>query len=728
MMRALPDAPIPKRLLSLAKSALLLGFALLVGGCVGPSETTGVKERDPITAHVQFLSQPALKGRKPGTNGSRAARHYIADRFREYGLAPWGGEEGYEHPFGLGKNVIGFLSGSDPSLKNQIVLVSAHYDHLGKDSKGRICPGAADNASGVAALLEIARQMSLIEPRPKRSILFAAFDCEEMMLFGSFAFCCQQEKRLTNLVGVINVDMLGRDFFDVVRHTVFVAGSEQYPGIREQIERAGARAGIRVLTLGTDLIGPRGDHVAFESRKIPCLFFSCGSFRDYHQPEDTPNRLNCEDITRSARVIQDTVRHLANNPVIESASRAESGYGDELRTVHTVLSEVNRDRSKAGVKPKDAEAFDKLAAEAEDLSASGRYDRENRAKLILDASGILAPYFLPADVSGKPQSPAEQEMTRLTLQYLQQFYIQYKDELMEGYRKLVAQLLKYRPGLVRGMPKFSYELYDVADRDISITPCSGDKYALDALASSFTIIAQVKSSKWLIKSFQGYIGSSLDPINCEGTREQLADFCLLRLRDEQRNGVHSAALKKILRTVTESEPKGDYTNLLAERLHRDGLKDETAWIVNCLQEDTPELSLQAIEAARHNPDPRINEALSIIITSPCIRPDVRAAAIDLVSSLRNQQLLRALCEVLGDPTLAYRREFMAMTREDYPFADRIVVRTALQIYDRQLEHSPSRTLGELAQARLKKLTKRDFGQDPKLWREWIDSHAPFPNS
>src|SRR6266853_1723591 len=124
-------------------------------------------EREQLIAHVRFLSQPALKGRKPGTIGSRFARHYIERRFEAYGLVPWTKGKGYELSFGYGKNVVALLPGSDPNLANEIVLVSAHYDHLGRDGKGRICPGAADNASGVAALLETARQLSSRQPRPK---------------------------------------------------------------------------------------------------------------------------------------------------------------------------------------------------------------------------------------------------------------------------------------------------------------------------------------------------------------------------------------------------------------------------------------------------------------------------------------------------------------------------------------------------------------------------------
>jgi len=683
-------------------------------------------EAQQLNSHVLFLARPALKGRKPGTTGSRAARHYIGDRYREYGLLPWGVKKSYELSFGYGRNVVGFLPGSDPNWSNEIVLVSAHYDHLGKDSKGRICPGAADNASGVAALLETARELSRAQARPSRSILFAAFDCEEKMLLGSFAFLRQEESRLTNLVAVVNIDMLGRDLLDVVRHTVFVAGTEAYPGLAERVSQAGADAGIRVLPLGTDLVGPRGDHAAFESRGIPCLFFSCGTFRDYHQPEDTVERLNVSDIQRAAQVIRDTVKTVCGSQRLEPPHSLEIGYSNELGTVQTVLSEVNQNRSQAGVSREDAEAFTALAREAAEFSAGGRYDREQRRRLILDATGILAPYFLPADISAAPRDRSEREAFRLMMQYLQQFYLDYKDRLMDGYGQLVGQLLKYRPGLVRGMPRFNYELYEIPQQDIRIAPCPGGKYSLDALASFFNILAEVKSSKFLINSFAGYLSSGLDPLSCEGTREQLEDYCLLRLRECQSNTVRFAAMKKVAQSLSGAIPEGGYPELLATRLCRGGLDQETAWIAQCLEQDAPDLALQALAAAKYNRDARISDALGRIISSVGTRSDVRAAAIQQADDLRNPRLASALCERVGDRTPVYRTGYAAMTRDDYPFSDRLAVRALLQVYERQLANSRPETLGDLAQRQLRKLTKHDFGKDPRKWREWVHAHSVSP--
>ena len=136
--------------------ALLCFCLMIVTGCVSiPHEQLSrAIEIQELSDHVHFLAQPALKGRKPKTWESATARQYLKSRFEAYGLIPWTNCKGYEQPFGFGTNVIGVLPGVNPNLADEIVIVSAHYDHLGKGKKG-IYHGACDNASGVAALLEL---------------------------------------------------------------------------------------------------------------------------------------------------------------------------------------------------------------------------------------------------------------------------------------------------------------------------------------------------------------------------------------------------------------------------------------------------------------------------------------------------------------------------------------------------------------------------------------------
>ena len=657
---------------------------------------------------MEFLSQPALKGRKPGSLGSRAARQYIEGRLKAAGLVPWDGSRDYTLSFGYGKNVVGVLPGSDTNLANEIVLVSAHYDHLGKDHKGRICPGAADNASGVAALLELARQLSAQQQRPRRSVAFVAFDCEEMMLLGSFAFMCRKDVRDANIVAVVNADMLGRNLLDVVTNTLFVAGTEACPILGEQVCRFGTNAGIRVLRLGTDLVGPRSDHVAFQSRGIPCLFFSCGTCKDYHLPTDTADKLDFAALKRSAEVMAATVSELANSaPELSCFSGPHDATSavansEELRSVCTLLNEVGEHREQAGIKKEDAESFQKLALEAQKLLNDGGYDRQARTRLIVDATGILVPYFMPNEPG---HSASADTQMRFALQYVQAIYLIYGPQLMEGYRGLVEQLLKFRPGPIHGMPAYEYEVYDIPNDGVSFRTNADGSCALNAIINRFVIKAEVKPTKWLIKGFRAEMNGSYEGIDCAGNREQVLDCCLLRLRGERKNASHFAKLQKIWERVGGEPGAQDYTILLAARLKAGPYENETNWLAACILSGNPELTMSAIDAAATMKASEIRSALSLVIRDTKVRPDVRAAAIASIRSDRTQDEVAALRDVVGDSTPAYQREYEPIFRHDYPFSQRIEIKTLRPIFDQMIKDSPtaSKTVGELARMQLKKL-------------------------
>ena len=702
-------------------SLLLLLF--LLNGCAGikRSPATDLSGQEALRAHVEFLAQPALKGRRPGTKGSRAARRYIEQHFREYGLRAWAGAKSYDWSFGHGVNVVGCLPGSDPKLSNEVVLVSAHYDHLGKDKDG-LHPGAADNASGVAALLETARRLRSTKPR--RCLLFVAFDCEEMMLFGSFAFTCEPAVQRAKIASVINIDMLGRNFFDVVQHTLFIVGTEAYPNTGAQVRQYGADAGIRVLPLGSDLVGPRSDHVAFEQRHIPCLFFSCGSFHDYHEPQDTANKLDYQDVERSTEVIANTARFLASQNECEPASASRSGVADEMRTVHAAMSEVIRQRDKAGIKEQDAAAFEKLDQEAQELLSRGGLEDKLRRQLIVDATGVLAPYLIPQSAGKKQPTAEEQAQLRLSMQCLQEFYGDHHEEMLEGYRRLVAQILKYKPGLVRGMPKFDYTIYDLGDDDICLTNLGQDRYGLNALGNTWSMTAEIKTTKWVLKSFNASIGLSLEDLNCEGTREQLSDYCLMRWHASRSNAVHVAALRKIIRNVTGSEPCEDFKTQFHQRLRSGGFNAAEDWLAHCLGSDCPELQLQALQGAMETKDEdgRLRKAATRLLGDKQVRSDVRASAIDVAMRSQSKPALLAVCDLLGDSTPVYRQEYMPLLQTNYPFASRATVRAARGEIERWFKKSPdaSKTLGQFAHEKLKKIAKRDFGEEPQKWRDWVE--------
>ena len=159
------------------------------------SKSSGAISANAVRPHVEYLASPRLEGR--GTpRGKQLARDYICKQFEELRLEPLFGKSGYFQdipgPAGkrgertvLGRNIGGWIRGSDPALCDQFVILSAHYDHLGVDKQGRIYTGADDNAGSVAMMLEVARRFASAEKRPRRSLVFLSCDLEEKLLWGS---------------------------------------------------------------------------------------------------------------------------------------------------------------------------------------------------------------------------------------------------------------------------------------------------------------------------------------------------------------------------------------------------------------------------------------------------------------------------------------------------------------------------------------------------------------
>ncbi|MBX3467012.1 MAG: M20/M25/M40 family metallo-hydrolase [Planctomycetes bacterium] len=201
------------------------------------------------------------------------------------------------------RNVVGRLPGGDPKLAHEVVVVGAHYDHVGRGGHGSLDPngsgeihnGADDNASGTAGMLELARAFSGAGKRPRRSIVFVGFSGEERGLLGSQAFVRQPPLPLENVVAMINLDMIGR----MRNESVEVGGVGTSPGFRALAERAVATQKLRA-TYDPSGYGP-SDHASFYAAKVPVLFFFTGLHEDYHRPGDDAEKIDAEGAARVAR-------------------------------------------------------------------------------------------------------------------------------------------------------------------------------------------------------------------------------------------------------------------------------------------------------------------------------------------------------------------------------------------------------------------------------------------
>jgi Zn-dependent M28 family amino/carboxypeptidase len=301
-----------------AAGALLAPTALLAQTCPDPASLAGGPL--PLSA-VRYLADDVLKGRLAGSDGERCAGDFIAREFARIGLAPGGDNGTYfqsldlasvlnpHAPGGTGRNVVATLEGADAELKREWVVVGAHYDHLGEGGgpsslapgERAIHNGADDNASGVGAMLWAAERLAA-GPRPARSVAFVAVTGEESGLLGSAHFVKHPTSGADPIIGMINLDMVGR----LNGGTLLVFGVGTAVEWNALLEPAAARAGVAIATK-TDGYGP-SDHTSFYLKDVPVLHFFTNTHGDYHKPSDDWDRIDVKGLTAVAAIVADVSR------------------------------------------------------------------------------------------------------------------------------------------------------------------------------------------------------------------------------------------------------------------------------------------------------------------------------------------------------------------------------------------------------------------------------------
>lgn len=250
---------------------------------------------------ISYLASDELKGRLTGSEGADKAVTYIATQLKNYGLTPE--VINYQYDFKLnphddkssvtmhGKNVATYLNNG----ANKTIIIGAHYDHLGlnehhfstlMNSEGQIHNGADDNASGTAAVLELARMFATNKTKEKVNYVFALFSGEEDGLIGSKDFAATVKTKYPNPIAMINLDMVGRLNKDKVLTVGGVGTSPIFPEMIEKFKPAGVN-----IAIDSSGVGP-SDHTSFYLKDIPVLFLFTGTHEDYHKPSDDENKIN----------------------------------------------------------------------------------------------------------------------------------------------------------------------------------------------------------------------------------------------------------------------------------------------------------------------------------------------------------------------------------------------------------------------------------------------------
>jgi hypothetical protein len=300
--------------------AFALALALRPGsaGAVDP-EPPARPTSDPVLLEqdVRSLASGAMEGRGLGSQGLERAQRLVARRFKSIGLQPAFPEkggllDGYFQDFArdgqpASANVIGLLPG-DVTRAPQVVVVGAHLDHLGRDAGLEGDPvyhGADDNASGVAALLAIARMLAGSPGREReRMVIFIAFSGEESGLLGSRHYVEHPVAPLEQVIAMVNLDTIGRLRDDQL--ILFGTGTgQEFPAILEGVNQAfGLRLALRPEGSGAS------DQVPFFERDVPVLHFFTGPHADYHRVTDTADRVDCAGLARVTDYAGELVRYL----------------------------------------------------------------------------------------------------------------------------------------------------------------------------------------------------------------------------------------------------------------------------------------------------------------------------------------------------------------------------------------------------------------------------------
>ena len=298
-----------------------------------------VKQTAPIDAEallqtVRTLTSPEFEGRRTGTPGNAKARAWIVERFREIGLVPPG--DTFQMPFTFtrpspasgqsatkgsgegnstpveGVNIVGTCRGSGANAQGSgasVMAITAHYDHLGVRD-GAMYPGADDNASGIAVILELARRC--VASPWTHGAMFIAFDAEEQGLQGARAFVAAPPIPKERIALNVNLDMVSRN----AKRELYVAGTYHRPALKPVLEPIAARAPFTVLfghdrpkerAGGADDWTTQSDHGAFHAAGIPFVYFGVEDHPDYHKPTDTADKIDKTFFAQVAATIFDAV-------------------------------------------------------------------------------------------------------------------------------------------------------------------------------------------------------------------------------------------------------------------------------------------------------------------------------------------------------------------------------------------------------------------------------------
>ena len=271
---------------------------------------------DDFKSHITYLSSDGLRGRGSGTPGDRLAKDYIVNHFTNVESSTKRMVEVQEHYVAKSRltpknkvktyNIIATLPGNDEQLKDEYVVIGAHYDSV-KNTLGLIHNGADDNGSGTAMILELFEHFASINTH-KRTLVFIAFGGEELGLLGSKHYVNNPTIDLSKVQLMVNLDMVGRMDEE---GNVQLGGSPSAQNFSSKLHPFFVNSKINIIDLGKGIFS-RSDHYNFYKKDIPVLFFFTGIHQDYHTATDDEDKINYNGMIEISKVVEPIIAEFAS--------------------------------------------------------------------------------------------------------------------------------------------------------------------------------------------------------------------------------------------------------------------------------------------------------------------------------------------------------------------------------------------------------------------------------
>lgn len=306
------------------KKIILLLVVLLIFGFTRTSNSNLEITSTQLEEMVNYLASDELEGRKAGTSGIDKAASFIQKHFQSYSVKPY--FETFRDSFKIKDidafNVVGFIEGNDPNLKNEVIILGAHYDHIGSSKKvgdDKIANGANDNAAGTSAVIAMAKYFST-KKNNKRSIMFALFSAEEMGLLGSKHLSKKLKDQNLDLYTMLNFEMIGVPFPDR-DYVAFVSGYE-LSNMAEKINEytSSNLIGYSEKAKGFQLFKQSDNYTFYKDFKLPCqTISSCdlSNYDYYHHVGDEADKMDYKHMANLINKIIPAIETMSNTPTKE---------------------------------------------------------------------------------------------------------------------------------------------------------------------------------------------------------------------------------------------------------------------------------------------------------------------------------------------------------------------------------------------------------------------------